>query len=245
MDDAVAMEVVQPNDEVRNEKFGLQFSESASPANVVSQVSAVDVVHDEVEILSVLEGVVHVDEEWVADPGEQVAFVHDRVDGLLHDDLGLVHLLHREDLLALLGLHLPHLAEAALADGVDGLEVVDGDALRRLLVLEGEARCLGEVDDLGLELIGGEVFLPSGGDAVGGLGGEFEREVVPKWVEGYMERPGDSGSLVALLVPRLWECLRSRWVLLMSLDWTYLVSRSILLELLLVSSSLILSKLIL
>ena len=70
MDDAVAMEVIQPNYEVGNEEFGLQFCESASPADVVSQVSAVDVVHDEVEVLSVLEGVVHVDEEGMADPSE-------------------------------------------------------------------------------------------------------------------------------------------------------------------------------
>lgn len=69
-----------------------------------------------------------------------------------------------------------------------------------------------------------------------GLEVSFSEKLYLKWAKGYMDRPGDSGSLVALLVPRLWEFLRSRCVLLMSLDWTYLVSWSILLELLLVSS---------
>lgn len=136
---------------------------------MVSQVSAVDVVHDEVKVLSVLEGVVHVDEEGMADPGQEVAFIHDRVDRLLHDDLGLIHLLHREDLLALLRLDLPYLPKAALADGVDGLEVLNCHALRQLLVFGVEARCLGEVDELGFELIGGKVLLSPGGNAVGGF----------------------------------------------------------------------------
>lgn len=77
MDDAVAVQVIQPDDEVGDEEFGLQLCESSPPADVVPQIAAVDVVHDQVEVLPILEGAVHVDEEGVPDPGQQVALVHD------------------------------------------------------------------------------------------------------------------------------------------------------------------------
>lgn len=43
----------------------------------MAKVTAINVVHDEVEVLPVLEGVVHVDEEGVSEFSEQFALVHD------------------------------------------------------------------------------------------------------------------------------------------------------------------------
>lgn len=70
MDDAVAVQVIQSYNEVGDEEFSLQFSESSSPADMVPQVSSVHVIHDEVEVLPILKGVVHVDEEGMPDPGQ-------------------------------------------------------------------------------------------------------------------------------------------------------------------------------
>ena len=62
--------------------------------------------------------------------------------------------------------------------------MLDTHALRQLLASGVEARRLRQAYDLGLELIGGEVFLPPRGHAVAGLGGQFQREIVPKMGEG-------------------------------------------------------------
>ena len=60
--------------------------------------------------------------------GEELAFVHDGVDGALGDDAGLEHLFHGEELAGFLVFYFPDLAEAALADDVVELEdvLVDG-----------------------------------------------------------------------------------------------------------------------
>ena len=63
------------------------------------------------------------------------------MDALLADDLGLVHFLHRVDLLVLLGPHAPDLAEAALADHVLAVEVLAGDLLA--VEVDGGGRVLG------------------------------------------------------------------------------------------------------
>jgi hypothetical protein len=46
---------------------------------MISEVSAVDVIHDEVQILSILNGIADVDEKGVSNSGEESALVHDRV----------------------------------------------------------------------------------------------------------------------------------------------------------------------
>lgn len=51
------------------------------------------------------------------------------MDALLPDDLGLVHLLHRVDLLGFFELDAPYLAESALADHVLAIEVLPIDLL--------------------------------------------------------------------------------------------------------------------
>ncbi len=73
------------------------------------------------------------------------------------------------------------------------------------------------------------------------------RKIVSELNLCYTDSPGDYGSFVALLllfVPLDCDFLRSRWVLI-SLDWAYLLISYKLLELILGSASLILSKLIL
>lgn len=55
----------------------LFLSESSVLAYVVAQVSSVQDVHHQVQVLSVLESVVHVDYERVVQLRENLAFVHD------------------------------------------------------------------------------------------------------------------------------------------------------------------------
>ena len=49
-------------------------------ADVIPEVSAVEEVHNKIEVLSILEGIVHVDYEWVVKLRENLALVHDRFD---------------------------------------------------------------------------------------------------------------------------------------------------------------------
>ena len=63
---------------------------------MVSEVSAVDVIHDEVQILSILKRIADIDEKGVSNSGEESALVHDRVYWFFRYDFRLVHLLHRK-----------------------------------------------------------------------------------------------------------------------------------------------------
>lgn len=80
MDDPVAMQVLQSDYQIGDEELGLWFSEASPPADVVTKVSAIDVVHGQVEVFPILEGVADVDEEGMAQSCEEGALVHDGVD---------------------------------------------------------------------------------------------------------------------------------------------------------------------
>lgn len=65
MNDIIEMQVLQRCDNTRHHKFGLGLREFPAVAEVVAQVAAVYVVHDQVQGLRVLERVDHVHEERV------------------------------------------------------------------------------------------------------------------------------------------------------------------------------------
>ena len=88
---------------------------------MVTEVAARQIVHHEVQVLPVLEGVVHVNDEHILELGEDLALINDGLDTALCDDSGLGHLLHGVVLLRLLALDSPHLTEASLPDA----EMVD------------------------------------------------------------------------------------------------------------------------
>ena len=140
VEDAVVVEVLEGGDDAGDEeawvserewgwevRTGLFFGEAFALGEVVAEVSAGEEVHDKVEVLLVLEGEAHVDEVGVFELGEELAFVHDGVDGALGDDAGLAHFLHGVELLGFLLFDLPDLAEAAAPDDVVEEEVVLGD----------------------------------------------------------------------------------------------------------------------
>ena len=65
------------------------FTESTVPADMVAQVSARQVVHHKVEVLSVLKRVIHVNNEEILELCENLAFVDHGLDAALRDDPGL------------------------------------------------------------------------------------------------------------------------------------------------------------
>jgi len=83
---------------------------------VVAQVASRQVVHDQVQVFSVLERVVHVDDEQVLQLRENLALIYDRLDTALGDNACLGHLFHRVKLLCLFALDSPHFAESTLSD---------------------------------------------------------------------------------------------------------------------------------
>ena len=92
------------------------FTESTVPADMVAQVSARQVVHHKVEVLSVLKRVIHVNNEEILELCENLAFIDYGLDAALRDDPSLRHLFHSIVLLRFLPLHPPHLAEASLSN---------------------------------------------------------------------------------------------------------------------------------
>ena len=83
---------------------------------MVAEVAARQQVHHQVQVLAVLEGVVHVHQKRTVQESQDLAFVHHGLHAPLRQDSGLVHLLHCVDLPVLLVLNLPDFAETSLAD---------------------------------------------------------------------------------------------------------------------------------
>ena len=65
MEDAFAMYVFQRHYDAPDEELGLLLSEFPMPRNVVAEVAATQQVHHEVQVLPVLERVLHVDYEAI------------------------------------------------------------------------------------------------------------------------------------------------------------------------------------
>ena len=63
----ISVEVFEGYDEISEEELGLDLGESTSASDMITEVSAVYVVHDEIDVLSVLKGVGHIDEKGVSD----------------------------------------------------------------------------------------------------------------------------------------------------------------------------------
>lgn len=65
----MAVEVFQGEDDAGEKEFGLFFAEELPIADVVSEISAVEIVHEEIEILPILKGPLDVDQEGMVQFG--------------------------------------------------------------------------------------------------------------------------------------------------------------------------------
>lgn len=78
MDNFIFMQKLQSDKDIGNKEFGLFFSKRPFVAKVIAQVTAIKVVHYEIEMLSVLEGVGHIDKEGVGETRKNLFLVHYR-----------------------------------------------------------------------------------------------------------------------------------------------------------------------
>ena len=92
-------------------------------ADVISQIASIKKVHYQVQVLSILKGIVHVDNKRIVKLSEDLPLVHDRLDAPFSDNSCLGHLLHRVCLLRLLSLNFPNLSETAFANAILVVEV--------------------------------------------------------------------------------------------------------------------------
>jgi hypothetical protein len=124
---ATRQAIKNPTNVNRNNSTRLLFGEASVSADVVPQISSIEQVHHQVQILSILEGIVHVHDEGVVQLRQNLPFIHDRLYTSLRYNSGFGHLLHGVLLLGLLAFNLPNLAEATLADAVQVCEVALGE----------------------------------------------------------------------------------------------------------------------
>ena len=69
MNNVVFMHVLKTNYHVCHEKFGLALVEDPFVAQMVAKISSVEVVHNEIQILTILESWTDVDQERMAEFG--------------------------------------------------------------------------------------------------------------------------------------------------------------------------------
>ena len=118
---------------------GGRLVEFSVPTNVIPEVASGQQIHHEVQILPVLEGIVHIDKKRVVlQFREDSALAHHGLDAPLRQDPRLAHFLHRKHIRMLgpLVLDLPHLAEASLADALLVLEEVLADSYQIKKVIQ-------------------------------------------------------------------------------------------------------------
>ena len=78
MYDFVSVEILERENYVGNKEFGLFLTEKWSISQMVAKISSVEVVHDEIEVFSVLERVGHVDNKGMAKFCQEVSFIQHR-----------------------------------------------------------------------------------------------------------------------------------------------------------------------
>ena len=99
------------------------LTERVVAVDVVSEITTLQIIHEEVQVVPILEGTAHVYYE-VALPlnhqfGKDLSLVDDGLDTLLGDHPGLIDDLQSVDIFALLLCNLPNPAETTFTDNPD------------------------------------------------------------------------------------------------------------------------------
>lgn len=105
-------------------------------ANMEAQVTPRKQVHDQVHVISILKGVVHVDNEGIVQLREYLAFVHDRFETSLGENASFRHFLHCVLLLGLFPLYFPNLTEPPFSNAVGIGKAAFGHGCIRLVMSE-------------------------------------------------------------------------------------------------------------
>ena len=86
MDDFLGVHVLQGQEDAGCEEAGLLLVEFVLSADVVAEVASWHKIHDQIEGVSILEGLAHVDDKPVLEPSEELSLVADGLVALLGQD---------------------------------------------------------------------------------------------------------------------------------------------------------------
>ncbi len=116
VDDVVEVDVLDCQHQASHHEPQALLVEPGADVQVVPQVPACQQVHQQVQVLTVLEGLVQVDQKGVVQLSQDLLLVHDRLDTFLGQHLGLRHHFQCVVRSALLLDHPPHPAETPVSD---------------------------------------------------------------------------------------------------------------------------------
>lgn len=129
MNNIVLVDVLQRYHHARDDEAALVLIELDPLPQVVPEITTRHQVADEVDVVTILEGVLHIHDERVTELGEELPLSHNGVQGPPAHNPRLLHLLEGEECFGFLVLHFPDFAEAASADAVHEVEVLGVDEL--------------------------------------------------------------------------------------------------------------------
>jgi hypothetical protein len=72
----ISVQVLESDDDINQKEFSLFFAEKLLVSEMVPQITAVEVVHQQIEIFSILESDFHINNEGMAQSGEEITLVH-------------------------------------------------------------------------------------------------------------------------------------------------------------------------
>lgn len=121
MDDVFLMHVLETGNKASHKEPGCLFIKATVLADVVAQITTRKVIHYQVEVFTVLECVVHIDDEEVVQLFKNLAFVDHGLNAALGNYASFGHFFHCVVLLLFLSLNSPDLPKSALTNA----EVVD------------------------------------------------------------------------------------------------------------------------
>jgi hypothetical protein len=124
VDDRLVVDVLETFDDAGDEKPGFLLVKLPALGQPVPEVSSGEQVHNQIQIIPVLESVLHIDQEVGLELAQYFPLVEYGINASFVKDSGLSHLLHGKHLAVFLTLDLPDLAKASLPDGVLVAEVV-------------------------------------------------------------------------------------------------------------------------
>lgn len=70
------MHVLKTNDYVTDEKLGLFFRKKTFVSKMVTQITTIKIIHDEIKMFAVLEGIGHVNQEWMGESCQKFFLIH-------------------------------------------------------------------------------------------------------------------------------------------------------------------------
>lgn len=86
VDDVLAMHVFQGKHYASSEEFALLLIEGLVLDHVEPEIAARQAWHDQVQVVTILERVLHADDEWAVQLLQDHVLAHDRLHGVLLDD---------------------------------------------------------------------------------------------------------------------------------------------------------------